>query len=120
VRFEVADATRLRFDENSFDDSCISFALHDMPLLMRERVLQEMVRATKPKGAIIIVDYDLPHSKIWKALVYHLVTLYEGKYYKQFIASDLEALLSKTGIEIIGTISVLLGAGRIWKGIMIE
>jgi ubiquinone/menaquinone biosynthesis C-methylase UbiE len=120
VRFEVADATRLRFDENSFDVSCISFALHDMPLLIRERVLQEMVRVTKPKGVIIIVDYDLPHSKIWKALVYHLVTFYEGKYYKQFIASELEALLSKTGIEIIGTISVLLGAGRIWKGIKIE
>ena len=79
-----------------------------------------MVRVTKPNGIIVIVDYDLPHNKIGKALIYRLITLYEGKYYKQFIASELEALLSKTGIEIIGTISVLLGAGRIWKGIKIE
>ena len=120
VRFEVADATRLRFDENSFDASCISFALHDMPLLIREKVLQEMVRVTKPNGVILIVDYDLPHNRIGKALIYRLVTLYEGEYYKQFIASDLEALLAKAGIEIKGEISVLFGVGRIWKGVKIE
>lgn len=120
VRFEVADATCLRFDENSFDVSCISFALHDTPLLIREKVLQEMVRVTTPNGIIVIVDYDLPHNKIGKALIYRLITLYEGKYYKHFIASDLEALLAKAGIETKGKISVLFGVGRIWKGVKIE
>lgn len=120
VRFEVADATRLRFDENSFDVSCISFALHDMPLLIREKVLQEMVRVTKPNGIIVIVDYDLPSNKIGKAWIYYLTTLYEGEYYKQFIASDLEALLAKAGIEIKVEISVLFGVGRIWKGVKIK
>jgi demethylmenaquinone methyltransferase/2-methoxy-6-polyprenyl-1,4-benzoquinol methylase len=120
VRFEIADATRLRFDENSFDVSCISFALHDMPLLIREKVLQEMVRVTKPNGIIVIVDYDLPSNKIGKAWISYLTTLYEGEYYKEFIASDLEALLAKAGIETKGEISVLFGVGRIWKGVKIE
>jgi demethylmenaquinone methyltransferase/2-methoxy-6-polyprenyl-1,4-benzoquinol methylase len=120
VRFEVADATRLRFDENSFDVSCISFALHDMPLLIREKVLQEMVRVTKPNGIIVIVDYDLPSNKIGKAWISYLTTLYEGESYKEFIASDLEALLAKAGIETKGEISVLFGVGRIWKGAKIE
>jgi len=117
VRFEVADATTLRFPSNSFDIVCVSFALHDMPLFIREKVLKEMVRVTKPKGTIVIVDYDLPRNPIGRALIYHFITLYEGEYYKQFLASDLEALLAKTGIEINAKLSVLLGAGRIVKGI---
>lgn len=117
VKFEAADATRLRFEENSFDVSCISFALHDMPPNIREKVLREMVRVTKPNGIIVIVDYDLPRNQIRQSLIYHLVTLYEGEYYKQFIVSDLASLLRKTGINVIERVSVLLGAGRILLGV---
>lgn len=87
-----------------------------MPLVIREKVLQEMVRVTQPNGVIVIVDYDLPHKWIGSALIYHLITLYEGEYYQQFMASDLEALMGKSGIEITEKLSVLLGAGRILKG----
>lgn len=117
VKFEVGDATHLRFEDNTFDISCISFALHDMPLNIREKVLREMVRVTKPNSNIIIVDYDLPHSKISRALIYRLITLYEGEYYKQFIDSDLYTLLHKTGIEICEEVPILFGTGRILKGI---
>ena len=34
----------------------LSFALHDMPLTIREKVLKEIVRVTKPNGMIMIVD----------------------------------------------------------------
>ena len=117
VKFEAADATRLQFEENRFDVSCVSFALHDMPTRIREKVLQEMVRVTKPGGIIGIVDYDLPRNKIGRALIYRLITLYEGEYYKQFIVSDLNSLLRKTNVEVIERVSVLFGAGRIVKGI---
>jgi len=116
VKFEIADATTLRFPSNSFDVVCVSFALHDMPLFIREKVLKEMVRVTKPKGTIVIVDYDLPRNPMAGALIYRLVTLYEGKYYEQFMAFDLEALLVENGVHIEATQSVLLGAGRIVKG----
>ncbi len=117
VKFEAADATHLQFEENSFDVSCISFALHDMPPSIRGKVLQEMVRVTKPGGIIVIVDYDLPRNKIGRALIYRLISLYEGQYYKQFIVSDLNLLLRKTSVEAIERVSVLFGAGRILKGI---
>jgi len=116
VKFEIADATHLRFEENSFDVSCISFALHDMPPNIREKVLREMVRVTKPNGIIVIVEYDLPRNKISRTLIYRLISLYEGEYYKQFIASDLDSLLRKTGVEVMERVSVLFGAGRILKG----
>jgi len=117
VKFEVGDATHLRFENNAFDISCISFALHDMPLNIREKVLREMVRVTKPKGVIMIVEYDLPHNKISNKLIYRFITLYESEYYKQFISSDLNVMLDKTGIEVVERVPILFGAGRIWKGI---
>ena len=116
ARFELADATSLPFEDGSFEATCISFALHDMPLSTREKVLKEMVRVTKPKGMVVIVDYGLPKGKVGKFLVYHFVKLYEGEYYSRFIKSDLVALLRKTGIEIMEELPVLLGAVRILKG----
>jgi len=119
VKFEVRDATNLPFEDNSFDVSCVSFALHDMPLFIREKALKEMVRVTKTKGMIVMVDYALPKENIGRFLIYHFVNLYEGKYYSNFIKSDLEASLRKTGVEIKKELPVLLGAGKILKGIKI-
>jgi demethylmenaquinone methyltransferase/2-methoxy-6-polyprenyl-1,4-benzoquinol methylase len=120
VKFEVGDAINLPFEDNGFDVSCVSFALHDMPLTIREKALKEMARVTKTKGTIVIVDYSLPKNRIGRFLIYHFINLYEGKYYSKFIKSDLEALLKGTGIEIKEELPVLLGAGKILKGMKIE
>lgn len=116
VKLEIGDATHLRFEDNRFDVTCISFALHDMPLTIREKVLREMVRVTKPNSSIVIVDYALPRDGLGRFLIYRLITLYEGEFYKKFIVSDLEALAKSVRIEIIEQRSILLGAGRILRG----
>ncbi len=117
VRFKVADATDIPFKNDYFDVSCISFALHDMPLTIRETVLKETIRVTKPGGIITIVDYALPKNRISRFLIYHSVKSYESRYYPEFIKSDIELLLRKSGIEIKDELPVLLGAGRILKGV---
>jgi demethylmenaquinone methyltransferase/2-methoxy-6-polyprenyl-1,4-benzoquinol methylase len=119
VKFEVGDTTNLPFEDNSYDICCVSFGLHDMPLSIREKALKEMVRVTKTKGMMVIVDYALPKRKIARFLIYHSVKFYEGKYYSEFIKSDLKTLLRKKGIEIKEELQVLLGAGKILKGIKI-
>lgn len=116
VKFEIADATNLPFEDSSFDVSCVSFALHDMILTIREKTLKEMVRVTKPKGTIMVIDYALPRNKISRFLVYNIAKLYEP-YYPEFIKSDLEGLLRKSGIEVRERLPVLLEAGRILKGV---
>ena len=120
VKFEVADAINIPYEDNYFDVSSISFGLHDMPLAIREKVVEEMVRVTRPKGIIVIVDYALPKNKIGRFLIYRFVKSYESRYYPEFIKSYLEALLKKSGIEIKKERSVLLGAGRILKGIRMD
>jgi ubiquinone/menaquinone biosynthesis C-methylase UbiE len=112
VKFQVADATHLPFGDNSFDVTCVSFALHDMPLTVMEKVLPEMVRITKPGGIIIVVDYGLPKNRFGRFFIYHFVKLYERYYYSNFIKSDLEALLRKSKIEIEAEMLAVCGAVR--------
>lgn len=115
--FRVADATHLPFEDERFDVSCISFALHDMPFTIRERVLEEMIRVTKKEGMVAVVDYALPADKIGRYFVYHLIKSYESRYYPEFVKSEIRTLLKRLGIEIKKEHAVLLGAGRIIKGV---
>ncbi len=118
LNFMPADATMLPFESGDFDVVIISFALHDMPVTIREKALKEMARVTKPAGMILIADYSLPRNKIGRYLVYNVVRLYEGKMYRDFIKSDVKALLSEAGIEVKEELPVVLGAGRVLKGIL--
>src|SRR5574341_2377512 len=116
ARFEIADATHLPFGDNSFDVVSVSFALHDMPLTIREKAVKEMVRVTKRRGRIMIIDYALPKNAMRRFFIYHFVRLYERSYYEKFIKSDLDALLRKAEIKIQEELPVLRGARRIIKG----
>jgi len=118
AKFQVADATNLPFKDEEWDVSCVSFALHDMPSSIRERVLEEMVRVTKRKGIIMIVDYALPENKMGRTLIYYLIKSYESKYYPEFVKSDIAALLRKSGIQIEKERPAMSGAGRILKGVV--
>jgi len=112
-RLIEADATELPFEDASFDVSCISFALHEMPMTIRDAVLREMARVTKAGGAIAIVDYALPEHPVRRWLVYHFVKLYERGVYADFVHSDLDALLARAGLERRADKRLLSGAARI-------
>lgn len=100
VSFQQADATRLPFEDASFDVSCVSFAFHEMPDSIRKRALAEMLRVTKPEGAIIVVDYALPKKPISRWLAYHFIKLYEADEYARFVKSDLKSLFEPAGLVI--------------------
>lgn len=116
VEFRTADATALPFEDHSFDVTCISLALHDMPISIRKKVLHEMVRVTTTNGIIAIIDYALPKNRIRKQFLYHFIELYESRYYPDFITSDLRALLRESGIHIEEELTIMSGAGIIIKG----
>lgn len=98
VTFRPADATDLPFDDATFDASCVSFALHEMPLSVRERVVREMARVTRPGGFVVVVDYALPRNRIARSLALHVIGLYEIDHYADFVRSDLDALLEGAGL----------------------
>jgi ubiquinone/menaquinone biosynthesis C-methylase UbiE len=111
VRFLEMDATRLDFGDKEFDVSCISFGLHDMPLEVREQVLREIGRVTK--GKIVIVDYNPPQNRFLRPLYTALISLYESKYFRDFVRSDFEALLARCGLQAKREKALWLGFVRI-------
>ena len=100
VSFQQGDAAALPFADESFDVACISFALHEMPRSIRERAIREMTRVVRHGGRVAIADWGLPTGKIKSWLVSHLVRLFEGKTYVEFVDSDVEAFLASAGIEL--------------------
>ena len=116
ARFELADATRLPFGDGRFDLTCISFALHDMPLPVRERALAEMVRVCRPAGTVIIVDYAMPEGSILRGFSFRFIRAYESRYYPGFVGTDLRALVREAGISIDTERQLLLGNAIVLLG----
>lgn len=116
VRFQQADAAELPFEDESFDASCVSFALHEMPGSVRERAVREMARVTRPGGSLAIVDYGLPRCRFLRATAYHVVKLYEGEHYASFVRSDSRALLESAGVDVREEHRALWGFARILTG----
>ena len=116
VRFQQGDAADCQFEDESFDASCVSFALHEMPMSIRERAVREMVRVTQRGGLIIVVDYGLPRNRVASWLAYHAVKLYEPDPYANFVKADVAALLGREGVELEDHRPALLGLAQIVTG----
>lgn len=116
IQFLEADATAVPAEDATFDAACVSFALHEMPATVRERVVTEMVRVTRPGGKIIVVDYGLPRSRWWRAIVERFVRLYERDHYAEFVRSDVNELLGRAGVSVLKDQRAVLGAARILIG----
>ncbi len=98
VRFVVADATKMPFENDYFDFACISFGLHEMPHEVRHQVLDEMKRVSRK---IIVVDYHIPKNRLHRWLHVSFASLYESKYYRDFAKWDLEELLREHGLRTV-------------------
>jgi ubiquinone/menaquinone biosynthesis C-methylase UbiE len=55
------DSTALGIDDATYDRVVLFFLLHEQPLAVRRRTVEEAVRVTKPGGKIVLVDYHRPH-----------------------------------------------------------
>jgi ubiquinone/menaquinone biosynthesis C-methylase UbiE len=98
VRFEIADATSLPFQDKLFAVSTISLALHDMPREVRPKVLEEMKRVSH---RMVVVDYHIPDNKVERWLYISFTSLYELGYYHDFARQNLKELIQHQGLKII-------------------
>jgi len=98
VRFVVADATKMPFENDYFEYACISFGLHEMPHEVRDHVLDEMRRVSRK---IIVVDYHIPKNRLHRWLHVSFTSLYESKYYRDFAKRNLEELLREHGFRVV-------------------
>lgn len=113
INFLQADASKLPFEDNSFDSVTTSFALHDMPLAVRDAAIREMRRVLAPSGVIVIMDYHLPKTLGWRWFSQRIITLYEELNYKEYIKKDLSEYLHAHGLKVIEKRTVLAGVGQV-------
>lgn len=100
VSFGVENATKLPFEDNSFDYASISLALHEKEGPVRDEVIAEMKRVVKRGGALIFVDYSVPRPPNLLAFLIRGVEFTAGgdhyRCFKDYLArGGLEELLRK-------------------------
>ncbi|MCB9192043.1 MAG: methyltransferase domain-containing protein [Flavobacteriales bacterium] len=109
ITFRQMDASRMDFEDDSFDIVTISLGLHDMPLEIRDAVLKESKRVLKPDGKLFILEHDLPKNKFLAGISATLINTFESKYFLTFVRSDFQSYLRSFGFKIKRRTPFLLG-----------
>jgi len=109
LTFLEMDASRMDFPDGAFDIVTISLALHDMPLEVRTRVMQEVKRVLRPDGRLYILEYDMPPGSWARRITAPVFNLFESRYFMGFIAHDLEQYLRPFGFRVERRTAHLLG-----------
>lgn len=116
LKFQVANGTKLPFNDESFDATTISWGIHDMPYEIGVKVLKEMKRVTKKNGKIMIIDYVNSKKNYPAKITQFLINLYETKNYKSFVTKGMETYISEAGLKITKETNYL----GIWEFMLLE
>lgn len=100
ISFVCADAAHLPFQNKSMKAVVISYALHEKPLDLRIKILEEAKRVLSPEGKIILVDFEMPwnrKSRLGSLFISSIERMAGRKHYensRQFLkAGGLQALI---------------------------
>jgi len=106
-----ADGTNLPLPDAVFDLSTVSLALHEVDPEIRQRIVEEMVRVTKPGGILLLADYAAsprkdPYSRLAGATIHLVEKMVGGSHfsnYQVFMATGaLDAFVRPFGLEQAG------------------
>ncbi|MBD2194368.1 MULTISPECIES: class I SAM-dependent methyltransferase [Calothrix] len=99
-----ANAEKLPYVDNYFHAVTSVFLFHELPATVRQTVINECFRVTKPGGMFIICDsIQLDDSPEMGAIMHNFHTQYHEPYYKHYINDNLVARLEKAGFANIET-----------------
>jgi ubiquinone/menaquinone biosynthesis C-methylase UbiE len=69
VKFRVALATELPFEDRSIDFVTNTFVMHHLPRADKARCFEECLRVLRPGGQIHVVDFGPPRSRVGRAWI---------------------------------------------------
>ncbi len=97
VDFRVEDATKLSFEDETFDAILIANALHIMP--EPKKALREIKRTLKQAGILFaptfIYDENVPKLRMW------ILEKIGFKTYNKFTSEELEKMICECGFEVM-------------------
>jgi demethylmenaquinone methyltransferase/2-methoxy-6-polyprenyl-1,4-benzoquinol methylase len=133
IQLELGDAQALPFPDASFDGTCISFGIRNVP--DRLRALCEMRRVTRPGSRVVILELGEPEeswlSPLARLYVHHLVPalgrwLSKADAYRYLQrsmarfppAADFAATLPEAGLEVVAVERLGLGAAHLFVSVV--
>lgn len=97
-----ANAEALPYVDNYFHAVTSVFMFHELPAPVRQSVIEECFRVTKPGGTFIICDsIQISDSPEMKPMMENFPETFHEPYYKNYVADDLIERLQKAGFENI-------------------
>lgn len=97
-----ANAESLPFVDNYFDATLSVFLFHELPAGVRQTVIDDAYRVTKPGGTFIICDSiqleDVPELE---GVLENFPTLFHEPYYRHYTTDDIGARLEQAGFEAV-------------------
>lgn len=101
------DSENINFNDESFDMTMTTFALHEKSHSSAKKILNEMIRLTRKNGHLIIVDFSIDRNTFFLAKAgIRLIESSTGddhyKHYKEYVASNgLDTLLEGSPLKEI-------------------
>ena len=85
ISFVCADAAHIPLKKESLKAVIISYALHEKPLDLRTKILEEAKSLLIPEGRVIFVDFEKPWnrlSRVGSLLTWSIERMVGGKHYR--------------------------------------
>jgi ubiquinone/menaquinone biosynthesis C-methylase UbiE len=99
VRFEVANAEKLPFDDNSIDVLTSIYLFHEVPPKVRRIIAREWARVLKPGGRLIFMDsLQLGDTAGYDGMLQSFPVNFHEPYYGSYIKEDLAAIFEEAGL----------------------
>jgi ubiquinone/menaquinone biosynthesis C-methylase UbiE len=99
-----ANAEELPYKDNYFHAITCVFLFHELPPDVRQRVIEQCFRVTKPGGVFVICDsIQVSDSPDLIPLMDNFHETFHEPYYKHYTTDDLVERLEKAGFENIST-----------------
>ena len=99
-----ANAEELPYMDNYFHGVTCVFLFHELPPDVRQRVIEQCFRVTKPGGVFVICDsIQVSDSPDMIPLMDNFHETFHEPYYKHYTTDDLVERLEKAGFENIST-----------------
>jgi demethylmenaquinone methyltransferase/2-methoxy-6-polyprenyl-1,4-benzoquinol methylase len=80
ISFLLADAEKLPFPDNSFDNATVAFGVRNFSDL--DKGIAELSRVVKNNGEAFILEFSIPKNKIWRMiylLYFHTILPFLGR-----------------------------------------
>ncbi len=98
------NAENLPFKDNYFQATTCVFTFHELPPMVRQKVIEEAFRVTQPGGVFVICDsIQASDEPDFAPMLENFPAMFHEPYYKNYIRDNLEERLEKAGFVNIAT-----------------